>query len=288
VLDLLSDGLLALAARMDPSEAAVLCGKAGRLVLRMMENPEEPDALGRLAGSLSALVAQRGVPDAVAACAKGTALLVTALEKTTATATITRFWGLADGLESLAPRMGRSEVLPAVKAVVRAMARTTDTKAHDRLSKALTALVAQLDVQDAALAATDLLNSHCHTDPKAVAVLATRELQTLLGRENPDATRRRLLVAAGAAAGLSIPVTRFTAGVLLQPAYPPVPPPLPAQRLVDLLKHPFCVGEVRRVVLAQLSRHYRRPFADQWEFVAFATGQKLGLDLTSPVRRVGR
>jgi hypothetical protein len=57
------------------------------------------------------------------------------------------------------------------------------------------------------------------------------------------------------------------------------------QVLIDLLKHPFCVGPARRVVLEQLSRHYGRPFADQWEFVEFATQRKLGLDLTSPSAR---
>jgi hypothetical protein len=75
------------------------------------------------------------------------------------------------------------------------------------------------------------------------------------------------------------------APALLEPAMQPLPPPLPAQTLVDLLKHPFCVGRARRVVLDQLSRHYNRSFADQWDFVRFASEQKLGLDLTSPPRR---
>jgi hypothetical protein len=55
--------------------------------------------------------------------------------------------------------------------------------------------------------------------------------------------------------------------------------------LVDLLKHPYCVGEARRLVLDQLSRHYRRPFADQWDFVDYVKQQKLGLDLTTPPAR---
>jgi hypothetical protein len=61
--------------------------------------------------------------------------------------------------------------------------------------------------------------------------------------------------------------------------------PLPAQRLVDLLKHPFCVGESRRLVLDCLARHYRRPFADQWDFVDHVHQRKLGLDLTTPPAR---
>jgi hypothetical protein len=57
---------------------------------------------------------------------------------------------------------------------------------------------------------------------------------------------------------------------------------LPAQALVDLLKHPCCVGQARRLVLEALARHYQRPFADQWDFVDFVHQQKLDLDLTTP------
>jgi hypothetical protein len=65
----------------------------------------------------------------------------------------------------------------------------------------------------------------------------------------------------------------------------PVPPPLPAQTLVDLLKQPFCVGEVRGLVLQQLGRHYHRDFADRWEFVEFVHRHNLDLDLTTPPQR---
>jgi hypothetical protein len=75
--------------------------------------------------------------------------------------------------------------------------------------------------------------------------------------------------------------------VAAHPDLQPVPPPLPPQMLVDLLKHPFCVGEPRRMVLEQLTRHYNRPFADQWEFVEYAQQQKLDLDFTSPPARPG-
>jgi len=60
---------------------------------------------------------------------------------------------------------------------------------------------------------------------------------------------------------------------------------LPLQTLVDLLKHPFCVGQARRLELDQLARHYHRPFADQWDFVDYVQQQKLGFDLTTPPAR---
>jgi hypothetical protein len=46
------------------------------------------------------------------------------------------------------------------------------------------------------------------------------------------------------------------------------------------------VGEARRIVLATLGARYRQPFANQWEFVRFAQEQDLGLDLTSPPKRI--
>jgi hypothetical protein len=51
-----------------------------------------------------------------------------------------------------------------------------------------------------------------------------------------------------------------------------------AQELVDLLKHPFCVGTTRRAILDQLENRYSTTFADHWAFVRFAQEQNLGLD----------
>jgi hypothetical protein len=60
---------------------------------------------------------------------------------------------------------------------------------------------------------------------------------------------------------------------------------LPPRTPVDLLKHPFCVGEARRLVLDQLARPYHRPFAGQCDFVDYVQQQKLGVDFTTPPTR---
>jgi hypothetical protein len=39
------------------------------------------------------------------------------------------------------------------------------------------------------------------------------------------------------------------------------------------------------LVLDTLGRRHNGRFADQWDFVRYATGLKLGLDLTSPPQR---
>ena len=93
---------------------------------------------------------------------------------------------------------------------------------------------------------------------------------------------RRCAAVAGTVVGLGGLMPLWAAPGFLQPALEPLPPPLPAQMLVELLKHPFCVGPARRLVLGQLSRHYGRPFTDQWDLVRFASEQQLGLDFTTP------
>ncbi|HEX4608927.1 MAG TPA: hypothetical protein VH092_12040, partial [Urbifossiella sp.] len=60
------------------------------------------------------------------------------------------------------------------------------------------------------------------------------------------------------------------------------------QELVDLLKRPLCVGPARRAVLDQLGTRHRRAFADQWDFAHFAGENRLGLDLSSPLRLPAR
>jgi hypothetical protein len=63
----------------------------------------------------------------------------------------------------------------------------------------------------------------------------------------------------------------------LRPRHPAKP--LPPQALVELLKHPFCLGEAQRVVLDALASTSGREFADLWEFVAYAQEQQKQLDL---------
>src|SRR5262249_18107777 len=55
---------------------------------------------------------------------------------------------------------------------------------------------------------------------------------------------------------------------------------------VELLTQPTCIGPAGRAILDQLENRYRRKFADHWAFVRFAQEQNLGLDFTSPPRRI--
>jgi hypothetical protein len=73
---------------------------------------------------------------------------------------------------------------------------------------------------------------------------------------------------------------------VLLPAAEPPPCRLSDKQLVELLKLPICIPEARRIILDHLGHRYRRPFADQWDFVRFAQEHQLGLDLTTPPKRL--
>jgi hypothetical protein len=162
------------------------------------------------------------------------------------------------------------------------MSRTTDPLALQQLVEGLTAVAGRMEPKEAAAALNQAMAGT--TDEHAVQQLA-QGLAGVLLREGASRPGQRKRSTAGAVGMLSGPGSIPVAIALFHSALEPPPPPLPAQTLVDLLKHPLCVGEARRLVLEQLARHCRRPLADQWEFVRFAQEQNLDLVLkTAPQR----
>src|SRR5262249_45089705 len=108
-------------------------------------------------------------------------------------------------------------------------------------------------------------------------------LERCLTYGTPSQSRRRAIAVAGAL-GLSGqgPVPRLP---FLSAAAEPPPCRLSTQDLVELLKMPTCLGEVRRVILDQLGNRYGRRFETHWDFVRYAQEQRLGLDFTTPPKR---
>ncbi|HKI34440.1 MAG TPA: hypothetical protein VKA46_21475 [Gemmataceae bacterium] len=74
----------------------------------------------------------------------------------------------------------------------------------------------------------------------------------------------------------------------LRTASEPLPCRLTTQDLVELLKMPTCVREVRRVILDQLGNRYGRRFTTHWDFVRYAQQQGLNLDFSTPPKRPDR
>jgi len=95
---------------------------------------------------------------------------------------------------------------------------------------------------------------------------------------------RRCAAVVTATAGTAAASNALASLTPLHEALQPLPCRLSTQQLIDLLKHPLCVGQSRRIVLDQLENRYASKFADHWNFVRFAREQNLNLDFTTPPR----
>jgi tRNA A-37 threonylcarbamoyl transferase component Bud32 len=283
-LDALAQCLKAVAARLEPHEAAKHCAQAARTLSQALSKTTDPIALLILGHGLVA-VATRLEPHDTAQAAR---TLTQAMGKTTDPYTLA---ALARGLAVVAARLEPHEAAKhctqAAHTLTRAMSKTTDPSALDALARCLKAVAARLEPHEAA--------KHCaqaaRTLSQALSQLyglqsmtwQERKLSHLLTEDSrPPAARAACLVAAVQAAHYGQPLL---APIVHVPTLEPLPCRLSTQQFVDLLKDPLCVGPARRVVLEQLENRYRRPFADHWEFVRFATEQRLGLDFTTPPRR---
>src|SRR5262249_44624811 len=154
---------------------------------------------------------------------------------------------------------------------------TREEGALGYLARAVAAVAARMGPEQAAQAAASLLDA-TRGFPEWLQEDSARALGMLLVEVPPAARRRQAEVAAAAGGGAGPPRLRLP--FFLAPAGP-LPCRLSTQQLVDLLKQPTCFGAARRLLLDHLGRRYERRFADQWEFVRFATERDLDLDLTS-------
>jgi hypothetical protein len=192
---------------------------------------------------------------------------------------------LAQGLAALATRLEPEDAAQAAAPLFQAMSKTTDRSVLPYRAQGIAALSARLAPKDAARLCGPTAGMLAQAQAKATHPSElpplTQGLSAILSR-NVIPSRGTTRVA-GALAAVGNPAGPLVAPALLRSAFAPLPPPLPVETLVELLKHPLFIGEARRLVLDQLQRHYKRSFADQWDFVAFATERKL--DLASPPRR---
>ncbi len=279
----LARGLAALAVRLEAAETSVVCGKGAAAVVVVMIKTTDSNALYSLGQALAQLTARLETREA----GMTAAAIVGAMSKTTDSSAL---FSLAEGLAALAGRLEAREAGVTATAIVGAMSKTTDSYALNSLAHGLAALAGRLERCEAGVLCATGVATFIKTMSKRAGGDAelpdlAEGFSALLYREESLRTRCRFLAVAGPAGCGAFPLNSFLAVALLQPAMQAAPPPLPVQMLVDLLKHPLCVGAVRRSVLDQLSRHYGRPFADQCDFAEYARQQKLDLDLTSPLLR---
>src|SRR5262249_15996681 len=146
------------------------------------------------------------------------------------------------------------------------------------LSQGLASLAPRLEPKEAMETASILMQTMSKMPDLSQGLLGA-----LLG-EDASGVRCRAAIST-TSAGVATACGNWPAS--LPALYIVLPPPcrLTTHQLVDLLKHPFCVGAARRVVLDQLENRYRRKFADQWEFVRYAQGHDLGVDFATSAQR---
>jgi serine/threonine protein kinase len=244
----LAQGLAAVAARLEPKQAA----EVAATLTQAMSRTTHQYALMYLAQALAAVAGRLEPKQATELCGQAAATLLQAMRKP---ANPNALGNLAQGLAAVAARLEPKQAAEVAATFTQAISRTTDPLDLLYRAQGLSAVAARLEPKQAAQAAATLIQ----TMSKATDRLP----------DSVDLTNRSPETVWNLAQGLSAVLARE----------------LSPQTLVDLLKHPCCVGEARRQVLDQLARHYHRPFADQWDFVAYAHQQKLGLDLTTPPSR---
>jgi hypothetical protein len=284
-LRFLAESLKAVADRMEAKEAAVFCGQGATILIQAMRStPTDKVELDFLARDLSALASRMEPKEAAAA-------LIQAI-KTTAAERRDVLVALAKGISALEGRLKPEQSAECAAALILAMRTKNGPEALCDLTEALRAMAGQMEPKEASAvcvqAAAALIHAMSLTNDRDYLDHLANSLSAVLLREHPVRFAQRNRMVAEMVANLGGMGLPWNASSLIASGLESLPPPLPAQVLVDLLKHPLCVGEARRLVLEQLSRHYHQPFADQWEFVEYARRHRLELDLTTPPQKPER
>jgi hypothetical protein len=286
-------GLAALASRLEPAEAARLLNQAraetkGDNSITFDGHGRASSVRGELAGGL-ARVAGRMEPAAAAL------LLREALaEEKDDPARRQLAEGLAVVEGRLEPAAAARACAEAVRLDISTFENASDAAGRHEAAERLSILLEPLDEESGLHAAqvsvrwlvshSDLLFVDVPDGVGGTTRTFTPDVleRCLTNRTHPHVRRRAAAVAAavgtsaqGSAPGLP----------LLPAAAEPFPCRLSTQELVDLLKMPTCVREVRRFILDQLGNRYGRQFDTQWDFVRYAGEKGLNLNFTTPPQR---
>jgi hypothetical protein len=283
-------GLAAMAARLDPADAARVRADATRVLGQALTREKEPDGY---AGSLLAHLAMAGELEP----ADVARLLNQALRQQEYDSNHKQ---LVKDLASVVWRLEPAEAIRMFAEARQSYIQDPDQKTDrlgwpffvERASIFLQPLDSEYSIRAARSVALQMVSdpeNSCAENGgwNGVHPFFNPEVLERLLTVRARAPIRQRAVAAAAAVGvlaggptLSLP--------LLPAASEPLSCRLRTQDLVELLKIPTCIGQVRRVVLDQLGNRYGRRFETQWDFVRYATEQKLDLDFTTPPERPDR
>jgi hypothetical protein len=277
--------LLGITSQLEPKAAADFEAKGASVVPAALTN-----VMVRSSGAYSPVVLEHVSAVATRLEPKHAAIVADTFTQAMAKATLPQsLGGLAEVLAALATRLEPNDAsrlcAQASDTLIQAMVRT-NPGLLPWLSRGLLAVAVRLSPEDRAQAADNLIqNMTKTTDPNALRELAGG-LSAILTPVEPAQLSLRA-AAVGSAVGLPAGTCLAYATLgLLGPALEPLPSRLSTRELVELLKRPTCIGQARRVILDQLETRYRSKFADHWAFVRFAQERNLGLDFTSPPKRL--
>jgi hypothetical protein len=306
----LAQGLAAVAGRLEPAEAARVCRGAARLLTQALEKEQRSWIPQALAEGLASVARRLEPGEAGRVCNRAARLLTETLEKEEkdwarsnpardlASRNPSGFQGgsrpqdgyqSAEGLALVAGRLEPAEAARAcataaqaeMEALIREPNRDVRLLAADRLSKFIH-LVDKETALPAARSVARQIASCPEWRPHNLDLPAILE-RILTDTSQLQVRRRALNIAAVTGTASQDPL--LTSFLLRFPAHDPLPCRLATQDLVELLKMPTCVGQVRRVILDQLGNRYGRRFATHWDFVRYAQEQRLHLDFTTPPQR---
>jgi tRNA A-37 threonylcarbamoyl transferase component Bud32 len=291
---ILATGLAAIAGRLEPAEAARVCADAARLLNQALAQEKGAYPRQWLATGLAAVAGRLEPAEAARVCADAARLLNQALaqEKDAFSRQL-----LVTGLDAVAGRLEPVEAARVGAGAARLLALAQKIQATEGSYETvedlvrLSTLMQPLDSEAARHAARVLVrwvvSDPYHLDPAfrrgAVFQEVLERFLTVAAR--PEGQRRVVAIPAAISLSARGPAMSLP---LLPAAAEPLPCRLTTNDLVELLKMPTCVGDVRRVILDQLGNRYGRRFDTHWDFVRYAQEQGLGLDFTTPPQRPDR
>jgi hypothetical protein len=247
---------------------------------------KDPKALASLAEGLFKVAERLEPAEAARLRSQAVAILTRALAVTKDADALSR---LAEGLSKVAENLEPAE---AVAIFTRALAVTKNAYGLSSLAEGLSKVAERLEPAEAARLRSQAIATFVQAMGWAwhdSLPSMSRTLAVMLVRvESPEFSQRSAAIVAAFNPWIRTG-NPLAAPALLRPALEPLPCRLSTPQLVELLKHPTCIGSARRVVLDQLENRYQRKFADHWAFVRFAKEQeleqKLGFDFTTPPKR---
>jgi len=268
----LGNALAALAARMEPKEAAGVSSRGAQVLAKPLENAKtEAARLSDLGNALAALAARMEPKEAAGVSSRGAQVLVKALEDPNTEAD--RLSQLGDALAALAARMEPQEAAGVSSRGAQVLAEAledpqrTDTLRLSRLGWTFGQLSSRIpSARQTRWVAVSILMNQVPMIPKVDEV---------------EPEKRRYLVAYYKGIGNVFEAEAAKLRKQLADLFALIE----AQELAEVLKWPFCVGEVEKIALAELEKKTGRKFdGNIWKFVEEAPS--LGIkDLDAPAKR---